>query len=72
MTAYRSRIHVEADALRQRQVAAVVDSVGGPAHIGLPGVGTGLAAATGFLLAAKGAADFGPRRADVDVDDAAV
>ena len=63
-----SKLH----ALRQRQGRAVVDGVGGAAHIGLPGVGAGLAAAAGFLLAAEGAADLGAGRADVDVGDAAV
>src|SRR6188472_671428 len=62
----------ELDALRQRQVLAVVDRAGLPAHVGLPGVGARLAAAAGFLLAAEGAADLGARGADVDVGDAAV
>jgi hypothetical protein len=51
---------------------AVVDRVGRAAHVALPGVGAGLAAAAGLLLAAERAADLGARRADVDVGDAAV
>src|SRR5215207_7378017 len=65
-------IDVELHALRQRQGSAEIDRVGGPAHIGLPGVGAGLAAAAGLLLAAEGAADLGAGRADVAVGDAAI
>jgi hypothetical protein len=60
------------DALRERQVAAVVESAGLAAHVGLPGVGAGLATAAGLFLAAEGAADLGSGGADVDVGDAAV
>ena len=67
-----STVKSKGDALRQRQRLGVVHRVGGAAHIGLPGVGAGLAAAAGFLLAAEGAADLGARGADVDVGDAAV
>jgi hypothetical protein len=49
-----------------------VDRVGLAAHVGLPGVGAGLAAAAGVLLAAEGAADLGAAGADVHVGDAAV
>src|SRR3546814_7284225 len=63
------RVH---DALRHRQLTGVIDGVGGAAHIGLPRVGTGFAAAAGFLLAAEGTADLGPARADIHVDDAAI
>src|SRR6185503_17163358 len=63
---------VELDPLRQRQGRAVVDGVGGAAHVGAPAVGAGFAAAAGLLLAAEGAADLRPRGADVDVDHAAV
>ena len=63
---------VEGHALRERQCLAVVDGVGGAAHIGLPGIGACLAAAAGFLLAAECAADLGARRADIDVGDAAI
>ena len=63
---------VEPDALGQRQGRAVVHGVGGAAHVGLPAVGAGLAAAAGLLLAAERAADLGARGADVDVGDAAV
>ena len=53
-------------------VAAPVDGVGLAAHVGLPGIRAGLAAAAGVLLAAEGAADLGARGAEVDVGDAAV
>src|SRR5256885_12604550 len=46
--------------------------VGGAAHVGLPRVGAGFAAAAGLLLAPEGAADLGARGADVDVGDAAI
>ena len=65
-------VHVEDHALRQRKVAAVVDGVGLPPHVGLPRVGAGLAAAARCLLAAECAADLGARRPGVDVGDAAV
>ena len=50
---------VEAHALREGKGVAVVDGVGCAAHVALPGVGARFAAAAGFLLAAKGATDFG-------------
>src|SRR5690606_11752239 len=62
----------ELDALRQRQVARVVDGVGGAAHVVAPGVGTGFAAAARFFFTTEGAADFRAGRADVDVGNAAV
>src|SRR5687767_9826171 len=63
---------VELDALRERQVARVVDRVGLAPHVDLPGVGTRFAAAARVLLAAERAADLGTRSADVDVGNAAV
>ena len=63
---------VELDALGERQVGRPVDRVGLAAHVGLPRVGAGLAAAAGLLLAAERAADLGAGGADVDVGDAAV
>src|SRR5690606_4425328 len=63
---------VELDALGQRQRVGVVDRVGLAAHVGAPGVRTGLATATGLLLAAEGTTDLGARGPDVDVGDAAV
>src|SRR5262245_34568765 len=63
---------VEADALRERQLAAVVDRVGRAAHVGLPCIGARLAPAAGFLLAAERAADLRAAGPDVHVDDAAV
>src|SRR3954453_22112297 len=68
----RGRSDGERHALRQRQLARVVDRVGGAAHVALPRVGAGLASATGLLLPAEGAADLRAGGADVDVDDAAV
>lgn len=50
---------VELDALRKRQRPAVIDGVGRAAHIGLPGIRAGFAAAAGLLLAAKGATNLG-------------
>ena len=63
---------LERHALGQREIARVVDRVGGPTHVTLPGVRAGLAAAAGLLLATEGAADLGAGRPDVDVGDAAV
>ena len=60
------------DALGQGEGGAVVDGAGLAAHVGFPGVGAGLAAAAGGLLAAEGAADLGAGGADVDVGDPAV
>ena len=65
-------VDVEADALGEGQVGAVVDGVGGAAHVLFPGVGAGFAAAAGFFFAAEGSADLGAGGADVDVGDAAV
>ncbi len=65
-------VDVEDDSLGEGEGLAVVDGVGGSAHVGLPAVGAGLAAAAGLLLAAEGSADLGSGRADVDVGDAAV
>src|SRR5258708_15775603 len=63
---------VEAGALGWGEVGAVVDGVGGSAHVLLPGVGAGFAAASGFFFATEGSADLCTRGADVDVGDAAV
>src|SRR6185312_13245818 len=54
-------LHLERDALRQRQFAAPVDGVGLAAHVGLPGIRTRLASAARVLLAAEGSANFGAR-----------
>src|SRR5690242_20295465 len=70
--ALRADSDVEVHALRERQVAAVVDRHGLAPHVGLPAVGAGLAAAARVLLAAERAADLGPRGADVHVRDPAV
>src|SRR6478672_1868269 len=62
---------VELDALRQRQEVGVVDGIRLSAHIGLPCIAAGLAAAAGLLLATERAADLGAAGAAVDVGDAA-
>jgi hypothetical protein len=49
---------VELHTLRQGQMVRIVDGVGSAAHIRLPRIRTALAAATGFLFATEGAADF--------------
>src|SRR5258708_38029713 len=63
---------VEAGALGWGEVGAVVDGVGGSAHVLLPGVGAGFAASSGFFFASEGSADLCAGGADVDVGDAAV
>src|SRR5438093_293963 len=68
----RLRLDLEANALRQRQCARIVDGRGHPAHVGLPRIATGLAPAAGFLLATEGAANLGAARPDIDIDDAAI
>ena len=50
---------LELDPLRQRQGRAPVDGVRLTAHVRLPGIGAGLAAAAGVLLAAEGTSDLG-------------
>jgi hypothetical protein len=50
---------VEGDSLGEREFGAVVDGVGGAAHVLLPGIGAGFAAASGFFFAAEGSADLG-------------
>src|SRR5271154_5396024 len=69
---YGSFFNIEPHALRERKLRPEIDRIGGPTHIGLPRVGAGLATAAGLLFAAKGAADFGSRRPNVHVGDAAV
>src|SRR5664279_1450530 len=67
-----TRALAKLDALRERQFATPVDRVGLATHVGLPGVGPGLATAPCFLFTAERTADFGAGRSDVDVGDAAV
>ena len=67
-----TRLQIEVDALRERQVRAPVDRIGLPAHVSLPRVGTCLAPAAGLLLSAECAADLGTGCADIDVGDATV
>src|SRR5258708_11987898 len=63
---------VEAGALGWGEVGAVVDGVGGSAHVLFPGVGAGFAASSGFFFAAEGSANLCAGGADVDVGDAAI
>src|SRR5690606_17572377 len=60
------------DALRQRQLRAVVDGAGGAAHVLLPAIGAAFAATAGLLLAAKGTADLRAAGADIHPHEAAV
>ena len=62
----------EGDSLGQRKVVAPVDRRRLPAHVELPRVRARFAPAAGLLFPSEGAADLGPRRADVDVGDPAV
>src|ERR1700681_2352019 len=66
------RRDLELDSLRERQLAAPVDRVGLAAHVCLPGIRAGFAAATGVLLAPEGAADLGPGGTEIDVGDTAI
>ena len=54
----RQLIDVEADSLCEGQVGAVVDGVGGTAHVLLPCVGAGLAPSAGLFFASEGSADL--------------
>src|ERR1043166_8681819 len=54
------------------QCGAVIDRVGGSAHVVLPGVRASFAAASRLLFSAKRATDLGPRGTDVYICDAAV
>ena len=53
-------------------VTPCASGAGDAAHIGLPGIRAGLAAAARLLLAPEGAADLGAGGADVDIGNAAV
>ena len=63
---------LELDALGKGQLGAVVDGDGGSAHVLLPGVAAGFAAAARLLLATKGTANLCTVGGDVDVDNARV
>ena len=56
-------------ALGERKLGAPVDRVGLAPHVDPPGVRSRLAPASGLLLASEGAADLGPRGAEIDVGD---
>ena len=58
--------------LCQGQFAGPVDRVGLPAHVLLPGVRTGFAAAASFLLSAKCPANLSPGGADIDIRNPAI
>ena len=64
--------NIKFDALRQRQFTGIIDRIGLPPHISLPGIGAGFASAAGFLLATESAADFRSARADIDVGNATI
>src|SRR3954462_12451322 len=68
----RRRLKFEFNALRERQLRRPVDGHRLPAHVGLPGIASGLPAAAGLLLAAERASNFGAARPDVDVRDPAI
>src|SRR5437868_5124078 len=63
---------VEADPLRERQIAGVVHRCRRAAHVLLPGIAARFASAAGLLLAAERATDLGPAGADVHIHDATV
>src|SRR5690606_18362078 len=62
----------ELHSLGEREFGGVVDRVGGPAHIGLPGVRAGFPSTAGLLLPAERAADLRARGADIDIGDSAI
>src|SRR5580704_3523355 len=61
------RSDVEPNPLSERQLRTPVDGVRLAPHVRLPGIRARLAAAAGVFLAAEGAADLGPRSAEIDV-----
>src|SRR5687768_13999822 len=58
--------------LRQGERIGIVYRIGGPAHVGVPGVGAGLPPTAGFLFATERPADFGAAGADVHIRDPAI
>ena len=62
----------ELNPLRQWQFRSKINSIGLPPHVGFPGIGARLAAATGFLFTAKCPAYFGTRRTNIDIGNAAI
>src|SRR5699024_10390726 len=58
--------------LSQWKFAGIVDGVGRAAHVGLPGIGAGFAAAASLLFTTECAADFSTGATNVDVGDTAV
>lgn len=65
-------VSFEFDALSEWQILAVIDCASAAAHVLLPGIRSRLPAASRVFLTAKGAANLGSARPDVDVDDPAV
>src|SRR5262245_54431796 len=63
---------LEANSLSRLQLVRIVDRIGRPPHVSLPGIGARLAAAARLLLAAERPADLRAARADVHVRDPAV
>src|SRR6516165_9491409 len=64
--------NVEPNTLGERKCFAVVDGVGGPPHIGFPGVRPGLTTATRFLFATERPADLRSGWADIYVGNPAI
>jgi len=67
-----SHLYIKLHALGQRQFCRIIHRLGLAAHIGLPRIRAALAPAAGFFLAAKGAADFRARRANIHIGNAAI
>src|SRR5687768_1529753 len=65
-------LQIKLNALRQRQLIRVIDRIGLPAHISLPGIGAALTAAARFFFPAKRTAYLSTRSTDVHVGNAAV
>jgi len=60
------------DAVRQRQLARPIDSVGLAAHIDFPGIRARFAASTSIFLIPENAADFSVASADVENGNTAI
>lgn len=65
-------LKIKLDALRQWQCLGVVDGVGLTAHVRLPGIGAGFAAAAGFFFTTKCAANFCTGSTDVYIGNTAI
>src|SRR5690606_14098466 len=69
---YKQVSDLKFNTLRQRQGISVVNGAGLPAHVRLPGVGSGFPASACFFFTAKRAPDLRSGCADIDVGDTAV